>query len=130
MSGQVDGLMANSFHEATIASYNICVMIDQRATELRCESPFSEGHPNGSSDPLTQWPCSCLNPCCMAKFRVPCSPSTKLPKLFQLISTHIGITEQVVQRIVQHRTMTGGENKSVAIGPLRIRRINIDVVSK
>ena len=46
----------------------------------------------------------------------------KLSESLQLIERQI-VTRQMEQRVDQHRTVTGGQQESVAIEPLRILRI-------
>ena len=52
--------------------------------------------------------------------------AAKLPEVTQLVDCHVLIGHQMIDRIMQHRAVTGRENKAVAIRPLRITWIDLD----
>ena len=50
--------------------------------------------------------------------------AAELAEVLQLLDRHVGIAEQIVQRVLQHRAVAGGKHETVAVGPLRVRRID------
>ena len=72
-------------------------MIDQRTTELRRSRLSANAIPTAVVIPLTALLSQSL---LHGQIRDAPQSSAELPELFQLISIHIGIAEQMVQRIV------------------------------
>lgn len=52
--------------------------------------------------------------------------AAQLAERLQLLDRHVFIAEQVMQRILQHRAMPGGKHEAVAVGPIRLRRIDAE----
>ena len=56
--------MGNSFHQATVASKDIGVMIDYWKAiliELGCQGTLGNSHTNSIGQALSQWTSSCFN---------------------------------------------------------------------
>ena len=60
----------------------------------------------------------------MPIFGVTGSARTELAEVFNLLQGHIGETDQIMQRILQHGTVTGGQDEAVAVGPFRSQRVD------
>jgi len=56
------------------------------------------------------------------------SEAAPLAEILELVERHLLETGQVQQRINQHRAVARRENKAIAIGPLRVLRIELQVL--
>ena len=123
--GEVDRLLADPFHQAAVAGDHPGEMVDE-PREPRRLHPLGERHPDRRRDPLPERPGRHLDPERVAVLRMPGGPAAELPERLQLVHPHVGIAEQVVQRIEQHRPVPGRQHEPVAVRPLRIGRIELD----
>ncbi len=125
MTGQRGCFGSNPFHQTAVASVDICIMVDDGkigAIEFGSKPSFSKSHPYSSSKSLPQRPGSHFNSGGQSIFRMPRCPAAPLPELLDLLEGEI-VAGKMQQRIKQHRTVPGGKNKTIAIGPVRSARI-------
>ena len=96
--------------------------VECRPIEFRGEQFFGECHADGIGESLAERPGRGFNAGRQTELRVPGSAAMQLPKIFQLFERQV-VTGQVQQCILQHRAMAVGQNKTVAIGPVRVGRV-------
>ena len=126
MAGHVDGFVRNAFHQAAVASDHIGIMIDQIVPKARVGQALGQRHAHGGGDALAERAGRRLDAQGMAIFRMAGGPGAELAEILQLLDRHVGIADEIMQRILQHRAMAGGQHEAVAVGPGRIGRIDID----
>ena len=61
----------------------------------------------------------------MAVFGMAGGLAAELAEVLQLIERHVGIAGQMQQRIEQHRAVAGREDEAVAVGPVRLRGVEL-----
>jgi len=66
----------------------------------------------------------------MPTVRVAGRDRAELAEILDLLHRHIGVTEQMIDRVDQHRAMTGRQNKPIPIRPTRLRRVDPHVPGK
>ena len=122
--GEVDRLVADAFHQAAVAGDDIGVMVHQVVAEAGVHHPLGQRHADRGRDALTQRAGCGLDPLGMAVFRVPGGAAAHLAEGAQLVEPHVVIAEQVVDRVDQHRAMAGRHHEAVAVGPVRLHRVD------
>ena len=130
MSGHRCSFVADPFHQAAITGNHIGIVINKIGAECGGEVAFSHRHANRIGKPLAERAGGRFNAAGMTKFRVTGGDRAKLAEIFDLRARHIGISGQIQERIDQHRPMPGGQHKAVTVGPVRVRRIEIQVIGK
>ena len=81
---------------------------------------FSQGHAHSVANPLPQRAGCRLHAGRDVVFRMARSLAAPLAEPLQFLHGHAFITAQIKQAVNQHGTMSAGENKAIAIGPLNI----------
>src|SRR4029077_2460322 len=114
------------FHKAPVARDHVRIVINNLVAETRIQHPLGEGHTDGRCEALAEWTRRSFDPKCMAVFGVPGCSSAQLAKALQLFHSHVDITEQMMQRILQHRAVPGGEHKAVAVRPSGVEGIKFE----
>jgi hypothetical protein len=112
-----DRLMADALHQATVAGDAIGMVIDQRVAVARVQHALGQRHADGIAETLPQRTGRGLDTLSMPVLGMARRLAVDLTEALDLIDGHLWITGQVEQRVEQHRAVTGGQNKSVAIRP-------------
>ena len=95
--------------------------------ELSSQMCLCHSHTYSHTHAGTQWAGSSLDTYSVAILRMARSQRTVLTEVLHVIQRK-SITEIMEQRIQQRRTMTAGQNETVAVSPLRILRVVVHVV--
>ena len=122
MPGQGGRFGGHPLHHVTIAADNVGAVIHDgmpRPIENGGQVPFSHGHAHGVGKALPQRPGGGLHTGRVAIFGVAGSLAAPLAKIADLFQAEI-VTGQVQQAVEQHGGVTGGEDESVAIRPVRV----------
>ena len=117
--------MGNPFHHATIAQKDIRIVIDDietRLVEFGSQQFFSQRHTDRIGNPLSQRTCRRIDTGRDMHFRMTRRSGMELAELADIIHGKI-VTCQMQQCVLQHRTMSVGQNEAVTIEPARIGRI-------
>ena len=118
MPGNRDRLLADALHEIAIGGEDIGVMIDDWP-ELRVQHAFGKRHPHRHGKPLAERTRRGLHPWRMAVFGMARRARAELPEALQFCDGHAWFAGQIEQRIKQHRAMAGGQDKTIAVRPVR-----------
>jgi hypothetical protein len=113
-----DRLLADPFHQIAIGDQHIGMMVDNSA-ELRVQHALGKRHPNRRAETLAERPRGRLHPWCMAVFGVARRSRSELAEALQLFDGHAWFAGQIKQCVKQHRAMASGQNKTVAVWPVR-----------
>jgi hypothetical protein len=57
----------------------------------------------------------------MAVFRMAGGGRAELAEILDLLERHVGVAEQMQQRVEQHRAVTGRQHEPVAVRPIGLR---------
>ncbi len=129
-AGQRAHLVRDAFHHAAVTEEHPGAVIDDvmaGTVELRGQQLLGQRHAHGISDALPERAGSGLD----AELRVVLGMSrgvrTQLPEVLQVIDGQ-RITREMQQRIQQHRCMPVRQHEAIAIRPLRIVRVVLQVM--
>ena len=129
-AGQRTGLMGDPLHQTAIAHEHPGVMVNDLmagAIKLRRQRPFGDGHPNGVRQPLAQRAGGGFHPRGIAMLRVAGRFRVQLTELLQFRQRQI-VAGQVQQTVEQHRRVAVGQDKAVAVHPVRVLRIVLEKI--
>ncbi len=98
-----------------------------RLVKLRCQGAFGNRQPHRVSQPLAERAGGGLNARRIADLRVARRFGVQLAEVFQLLNRQI-VAGEVQQAVEQHRGVTVGENKAVAVVPCRIGRVMLEEI--
>ncbi|CCK15451.1 hypothetical protein BN136_1461 [Cronobacter universalis NCTC 9529] len=121
-------LMRDTFHQAAIAHKHIGIVIDDlmaRAVKLRRERFLGNRQTHGVREPLAERPGGGFHARRIADFRVARRFGVQLAEVFQLFHRQV-VACEVEQAVEQHRRVTVGKNKAVAVVPRRISRVVLE----
>ena len=124
-TGQGGGFVADAFHQATVAHEDVGVVVDDLvagAVELLREQLFSQRHADGVGHALAQRAGGGLDAGGVADFGVARRFAVQLAEVFQLFHGQ-RIARQVQQRVNQHGAVAVGQHKAVAVQPVRVGRV-------
>ena len=124
MSGNADGFMADAFHQIAVGGQHIGKMVDKVVAKARIHHAFGQRHAHGCGNALPKRAGCGFNACCMTIFWMPGCARPQLAEILNFLDCHVLEAQQVMQRILQHRTMTGRKNKPVAVGPIGCQRVD------
>ena len=126
MAGKVDRLVADAFLQAAVAGDHIGVVVDEFGAETGREHALGQRHADGGRNALAERAGGRLDAQRMAVFGMAGGAAAELAEALQLLDRHVGIAEQIMQRVLQHRAMAGRQHEAVAVRPVRPRRIELD----
>ena len=122
--------MRNPFHQATVAEENPGPVIDDLVVgtvELRCQHLFCERHTDGVGYALPQRPGRGFDRQVPFALGVAGGPVSELPEISDLVDLQ-RIAAQVQKAVKQHRAVTVRQHESVAVPPLGIARVMLQVI--
>ena len=127
MPGQPDRLVVDPFHQAPVASDHPGPMIDQIVAEHGVQMPLGDRHAHRHRKALPQRPGGALDPRQLEILRMPGARATQLAEALDVLDRRPRVTGQVQQRIDQHRSMPRGEHEPVAIRPMRVAGVELQI---
>src|SRR5262245_45146682 len=125
MPSERDRLLADALHEVAVASQAVGEMIHDLIAIAAVEQPFGGGHAHVIAEALAERPRRGLDAGSVAIFRMARRTRAKLTEALKLIELHLGIANEIEQRIEQHRAVPGGEHEAVAVWPVGVARIEL-----
>ena len=125
MAREIYRLVAHAFLEAAVARDDESAMVDQLVAIAHVQHALGERHADRRRDPLPERTRRRFDAERMAIFRMAGGRRTELPKILDLLDPHVGIAEQMMDRILQHRTVAGRQHEPVAVRPCGIGGIDI-----
>ena len=100
-------------------------MVDDIGAETRREKTFGEREADRVGDALAERAGGRLDAGGVAVFGMTCGLGAELAELLQVIQRHVRIAGEIKQRIQQHRAVTGRQDEAIAVGPMRLLRIEL-----
>ena len=120
-----NGFLRNTFHQATVARDHIGKVIDNVITITGIHDALAKGETDRGRNALTQRAGGGFNAFAVAVFRMTGRARAHLTEILDLIKIEIFVSGQVQKRIQKHRTMTCGQDETVAVRPVRMLRIEL-----
>ena len=130
-TGQSAGFVADAFHQAAITHKDESVVIDDmvfRAVEFSCQEFFSQGKTHGIRDALPQRACGGFYAWGDAVLGVASGFAMQLAEVFQLAHGQV-VTREMQKRINQHRAVTVRQHKAIAVCPMGVVRVVLEVAA-
>ena len=132
-SGQRAGLVADALHHAAITQERIGVVVNDVVTgvlifavEFRGQQLLGQRHAHGIGDALAQWTGGGFHARRHAHFGVTGGLAVQLAETLDLRHRQV-VAGQVQQRIEQHGAVAVGQHEAVAIRPVRVDRVVLEV---
>ena len=125
--GKPDSLVIDALHEVAIAGNDVGAMVDEVVAVDRIEVPLGNGHPNGHCEALPKRSGRDFNAGKLKILGVPRARRAELPETLDVVDCRLLVAGEVEQSVDQHRPMAGGQDEAVAIGPVRVLRIELQM---
>ena len=125
MAGETGGFGGDAFHQIAVADDAIGKVIDDfesRPIVARGQVGLRDRHADAVAEALTQRSRRSLDARSQAALRMAGRAAVPLAELFDLLERQI-VAGQMEHAVEQHRAVTGGQDKAVAIRPRGIARI-------
>ena len=122
--------MRDAFHQAAVAEKHVGVVIDDRSAgtiERRGEMRFRERHADRVREPLAERPRGGLDAERNVALGMPGGSAAELAKFLELVESDL-VAREIGDRIQEHRAVAVRQDESVAVVPMRIARIEAQVV--
>ena len=100
-------------------------MIDEIGAENRGEMAFRDRHAHGIGESLAKRASGGLDPGRVAVLGMPGRNRAELTKAFDLLDRHGLVAEEIKECVKQHRSVAGGKQEAIAVGPGRIGRVEL-----
>ncbi len=123
--GERDGFLRDAFHQATVAGDHPGAVIDEVGAELGGELGFGDGEADGVGEALAERAGGGLDAVGVAVFGMAGGLGAELAEVPDVVDRHVLVAEEVERGIEQHRAVAGRQDEAVAIGPVRVGRIEL-----
>jgi len=123
--GERNRFLRDALHQAAVAAQHPGVVVDQLIAELGRQMRLGHRHTDAVGDALPEGSRGRLDARRKPVFRVARRLRVELPEILDLVDRHVLVAEEIERRIEQHRAMPGAQHETVAIGPMRIGRIEL-----
>ncbi len=139
MSRERGRFAGDPFHHAAVAAQRVDVeVVDRGKIRLviaRREPPPGDCHSDAIGIALPERPCRRLDAGCQMRLRMAGAPAAELPEILDVrerdsqrtqnlaVLSHIFDAGEVQHGIQKHGRMSGGENKTIAVRPVRVARV-------
>ena len=117
MAGEIDRLLADAFHQAAVAGDDVGVVIDEVVAEARGHRALGDRHADRRRQTLAERAGRRLDAQRVAVFGMAGRLRAELAETLDLLDRHVGIADEVMHRVLQHRAMAGRQHEAVAVGP-------------
>ena len=125
--GQRNHLLTDPLLQATVADEGVGVMVDDSGTEACVQVGLGHRHAEGVRDALAERTRGHLDTGAGVEFRVTLAARAEVAKGPDLIDADALVAAEVEQRIQQHRAVAVRKDDAVAVGPGRVRRVELQV---
>ena len=102
-------------------------MVDQVVAVGRVQVPLGDGHADRHRDALPQWAGGDLDSRQLEILRVAGARAAELAEALDVVESRPFVPGEVEQRIDQHRPMARRQDEAVAVGPARVRRVELQM---
>ena len=121
-----DRLVVDAFHEAAVADDHPGAVVDQAVAELGVEVALGDRHADSHREPLPKRAGGRLDAFDQEVLRVAGARAAELAEVRDLLQRRVRVAREVEQRVDQHRAVAGAEHEPVAVGPLRLGRVELE----
>ena len=125
--GQRNRLVADALHQTAVAGEHIGKVIDHPIAETRSHHALGQRHADGVRQTLAERSGGGFDAGCVTVFGMAGGAAAELAEILDLFDRHVGVAGQIEHRVEQHRGVAVGQNEPVAVGPLRVGGIELQV---
>ena len=125
MACERDRFLADAFHQAAVARQHIGEVIDDVGAEAGGEDAFGERKAHRVAEALAERPGRGLDAGRVAIFGMAGGLGAELAEVLDLVERHVRVAGEIKHRIEQHRAVAGRQDEAIAVGPVRIERIEL-----
>ena len=121
--------MADAFHHAAVAQEGVGEVIHHLVpgpVEFGRQQLLGQCHAHGIRDALAQRSGGGFHARCHTELRVPRRLAVQLAELLQVFHRQV-VAGQMQQRIQQHGAVAIGQHEAVAVRPMRVQRVVLQV---
>ena len=129
-AGQRAGLVRHALHQAAVAGEDVGVVVDHRqavAVVLRRQQLLRQGHAHAHRQALAERPGGGLHARGVADLGMARGLGVELAEVLDLLQRQV-VAGQVQQRVQQHRAVAVAEHEAVAVEPVRVGGVVVQVV--
>jgi len=130
MAGERDRLLAYPLHQIAVGGEHVSAMVHELGAELGGEVALGDRHADGIAKSLAERAGGRLHARREEAFGMAGRDRAQLAEALDLLDRHLLVTEEMKQRVDQHRAVTGRQHEAVAVGPGGIRRIELEKARK
>ncbi len=127
MSGERGGFLRDAFHQIAIAADAVGVVIDDvvaGAVIAGRKPSFRNRQTDRVAESLAERSSGNFNAGCVTALRMAGGLAAPLAEVLQLIKGQI-VASEVEQAVEQHGAVPGGQDKTIAIDPVRVLRVKL-----
>jgi hypothetical protein len=127
MPGERGRLVADALHEVAVGGEHVGVVVDGLVAELGVEDALREREPDRRGDALAERPGRRLDPGRHEALRVARRLRVELAEALQLVDRDALDAREVEERVEQHRAVPGRQHEAVAVEPVRVGGVVLEV---
>ena len=130
-AGERAGFVRDAFHQAAVAEEDIGVVVDDvvaGTVELGGEDLLGQRHADGVGDALAERAGGGLDAGGVAVFGVAGGLAVELAEALELLDRQV-VAGEVEERVDQHGAVAVRQHEAVAVGPLGVGRVVLEVVA-
>ena len=122
-----DGLVAHALHQAAVAGDHVGAVIDQILAPAGAQHLLRHGEAHGGGEALPERAGGGLDPGRVVDLRMTRGVGAPLAEVADLLHRHLRVAREIEQRVKQHGAMAGRQDEAVAVGPSRLRGVELEV---
>ena len=127
MPGKPDRLVVDAFHQAAVAGDDPGAVVDQVVAVDRVQMPLGDRHADRHRQALAERPGGRLDPVEHEILGMAGAGAAELAEVADVLDRRPRVAGQVEQRVDQHRAVAGRQHEAVAVGPVRVGRIVLQI---
>ena len=117
MSRERERFMADAFHQVTVGTQHIGIVIDDVLAEFGREQPLGQCRSDRGGDALAERAGRGFDAGGDEILRMAGGPGAELAEVLDLVERHVCIAGEIQQGIQQHRAVAGRQDEAVAVRP-------------
>ncbi len=128
MPGEADRFVIDSLHQIAVAGDDEGAVVDDAVAVDRIQVPLSDRHSDRHRHALTQRAGRDLDSRKLEILRMAGAGAAELPKALDVVERRAGVAGEVKKRVDQHRPVARRQDETVAVRPVRVGRVELQVL--
>ncbi len=127
IASEPDGFVIDAFHQVAVAGDDVGAVIDDIVAINRVQVPLGDGHSDRHREALPKRPGRDFDSRKLEILGVPGTRASQLAEVADVVDGRLLVTREIEERVDQHRAVTGRQDEPVAVGPVRVLRVELQV---